>query len=551
MSCNFGGQFGQPFQCQGFLALDTGHIIIRHQWVALLMLLAVIDCGNLLGQHGLAILTLTNQQGHHIGDSNPQNANFIGTLDDNLIIIHPAVEIPGVDTTMDPAEIAGVDPDFDDEPTGVDMGTDAWAIDTDDPVDNNAIAIDGLKQQDPTEGVAAVLTAEPTTSSKKVKSPVKKVASPKTWMAAQDSRARKAREKYVPNMKGNKYAIAFAQITLPLQGSKDTLCMAQRLVKLMGKGLHRCTDIVGMVMAQVSMKAALKKWGKAAEQAIAIKMRQLHWRNSYKPMHWHELTKGPREHILESHIFIEEKQDGKIKARKVVQGNKQQDYITKEDVSSPMILAESVMLTCMINALEDQDIAVIDIPNAFFQTLVEDEEHSVIVRIRGPLVDILVSIAPDVYGPYMSTNKAGQKVLLVQCLNAVYGTMVAALLYYKKFVKSLMKQGYKINLYDGCMANKVVKRKQVTICFHIDDCKISHKSSAVLDNTIAWLRVKYKSIFEDGLGQMKVHRGKTHKYLGMSLKFSHKGQCQVTMHDHIDGILKAYKLAIKDYNNVY
>ncbi len=62
-----------------------------------------------------------------------------------------------------------------------------------------------------------------------------------------------------------------------------------------------------------------------------------------------------------------------------------------------------------------------------------------VVSIREPLIDILVSIAPDVYGPYMSTNKAGQKVLLVQSLNAVYGTMVAALFYYKKFLKSLMK----------------------------------------------------------------------------------------------------------------
>jgi hypothetical protein len=35
-------------------------------------------------------------------------------------------------------------------------------------------------------------------------------------------------------------------------------------------------DIVGMVMAQVSMKAALKKWGKAAEQAFTIDMMQLH-----------------------------------------------------------------------------------------------------------------------------------------------------------------------------------------------------------------------------------------------------------------------------------
>ncbi len=252
-----------------------------------------------------------------------------------MIIIHPAVEILGVDTTTDPAETAGVDPDFDVEPTGVDIDTNAWAMDTNVSVDNNAVAIDGLKQQDPTEGAAAVPAAEPTNSPKKAKSPAKKTAHPKMGMAAQNSRARKILEKYVPGMRGNKYAIALTQITLSLKGSKDSLCMVQRLVKLMGKGLQRCADIVGMVMAQVSMKVVLKKWGKATEQVITIKMKQLHWRNLYKPMHWHELIQAQKEHILESHIFVEEKQDGKIKARKVVGGNNQQDYIMKEGVSSP------------------------------------------------------------------------------------------------------------------------------------------------------------------------------------------------------------------------
>jgi hypothetical protein len=154
-------------------------------------------------------------------------------------------------------------------------------------------------------------------------------------------------------MKDNKYVIALTQITSLLQGSKDSLCIAQRSVKLMGKGLHRCADIVGMVMAQVSMKAAMKKWGKATEQAITIKMKQYHWHNLNKPMHWHELTQAKKEHILESHIFVEAKQDGKIKARKMVGGNKQQEYITKEDVGSPMVSAEAVMLTCMIDALKD------------------------------------------------------------------------------------------------------------------------------------------------------------------------------------------------------
>jgi hypothetical protein len=419
----------------------------------------VIDCVNLLGQHKPAMLTFTNWHSQDIGDNNPQDANSVRILDGDLIIIHPAVGIPGVNTTTDPTETAGVDPDFVVKPTGVDMDTNAWAMDTDVPVDNDAVAIDGFKQQYPTEGAATVPTPEPTNSPKKAKSPAKKTAPPKTGMTARNSRARKAPEKYVPSMKGNKYAITLTQITSSLQGSKDALCMAQRSVRLMGKGLHRCADIVGMVMAQVSMKAALKKWGKAAEQAITIEMKQLHWHNSYKLMHWHELTQAQaqKEHILESHIVVEEKQDGKIKARKVVGGNKQQDYITKEDVSSPTVSAEAVVLTCVLNALEDQDIAIIDISNSFVQTVVKDEEHHVVVRIRGPLVDILVSIAPDVYGPYVSTNKAGQKVLQVQCLNAVYRTIVIALLHYKKFVKSLTKQGYKIDPYDGCVANKLVK----------------------------------------------------------------------------------------------
>ncbi len=59
------------------------------------------------------------------------------------------------------------------------------------------------------------------------------------------------------------------------------------------------------------------------------------------------------------------------------------------------------MLTCVIDAQDDRDVAVVDIPDAFVQTVVdeEDAEHHVIVRIRGSLVDIPVSIAPDIYDP--------------------------------------------------------------------------------------------------------------------------------------------------------
>jgi hypothetical protein len=169
----------------------------------------VIDCVNLLGRRKPAMLTFTDQQGQDIGNNNPQDGNSVGNVDDDSIIIHPAMEIPEVDMTTDLAETAGVDPDFDIEPTVVDMDTNVWAMDSNVPVEDNAIAINGLKQHDPTEGAAAVPTSEPTTSPKKAKSPAKKTAPPaKTGMAAQNSHARKAPEKYVPSMKGNKYVIA-------------------------------------------------------------------------------------------------------------------------------------------------------------------------------------------------------------------------------------------------------------------------------------------------------------------------------------------------------
>jgi hypothetical protein len=175
-------------------------------------------------------------------------------------------------------------------------------------------------------------------------------------------------------------------------------------------------------------------------------MKQLHFRNTFKPpMRWKELTDTQRQTVLEFHMFLKEKRDGKIKGRTVPGGNKQRDYISKEDASSsPTVATESVLLSCIIDAKEGRDVAaVINIPNAFvIQTRVEDEKDMAIIKIHGVLVDILVEIAPDVYKPYATTDKKGVRQLLVQCQNVLYGMMVASLLYYRKFTKSLTEIGF-------------------------------------------------------------------------------------------------------------
>jgi hypothetical protein len=51
----------------------------------------------------------------------------------------------------------------------------------------------------------------------------------------------------------------------------------------------------------------------------------------------------------------------------------------------------------------------------------------------------------------------------------------------------------------------------MTICFHVDECKLSHCKNKVMDSMIEYLWQEYESIFEDGSGAMTVSKGKIHK----------------------------------------
>jgi hypothetical protein len=223
-------------------------------------------------------------------------------------------------------------------------------------------------------------------------------------------------------------------------------------------------DVVAMIMTQLSLKAGLKLWGKRAQAAVRSEMKQLHFCDTFKPLHWNELTPAvQKKTVLESHLFLKEKRDNSIKGQTVAGGNKQRDYISKEDASLPTVATESVLLTCIVDATKERDVAVIDILNAFIQTRIKNEEGMAIMKIHGVLVDMLLDIALDVYKPYVTTDKKGTKQLVVQCQNAIYRTMVASLLYYRKFCKSLTSIGFVFNPYNPCVANKTVNRQQMTI----------------------------------------------------------------------------------------
>ena len=80
-------------------------------------------------------------------------------------------------------------------------------------------------------------------------------------------------------------------------------------------------------------------------------------------------------------------------------------------------------------------------------------------------------------------------------------------------------RGFVINPYDPCVANMIVNGAQITVCWNVDDIKISHRDEEVVSAFAIQISETYgpKTI---------ISRGKVYDYLSMHLDF---GTCPGSM----------------------
>jgi hypothetical protein len=83
----------------------------------------------------------------------------------------------------------------------------------------------------------------------------------------------------------------------------------------------------------------------------------------------------------------------------------------------------------------------------------------------------------------------------------------------------------------------MVNGKQMTLCWHVDDMKISHCVTKRVDDMVSWLREMYEHLYKDGSGAIEVCRGKVHEYIGMTLDFNVPGKVKVTMLPYVKEIV--------------
>ena len=287
-------------------------------------------------------------------------------------------------------------------------------------------------------------------------------------------------------------------------------------------------DLEHTALTQYSVKKGLQVFGQAGAEAVLQEMKQLHDRKVGQPENPAMLTREEKKKALEYLMFLKKKRSGKIKGRGCADGRKQRVYKTKEETSSPTVTTESLFLSCVIDAKEGRDVATCDIPGAFMQADMDEVIH---VRLAGPLATLLARVDPESYEKYIAYEK-GKPVIYIKLKKALYGTLQAALLFWKDLTGALKEWGFELNPYDECVANKDIDGSQCTILWHVDDLKISHLNPDVVSDIINKLNARYGKE-----APLTVTRGKVHEYLGMTIDFSVTGKVIIQMDDYVEGIL--------------
>lgn len=114
------------------------------------------------------------------------------------------------------------------------------------------------------------------------------------------------------------------------------------------------------------------------------------------------------------------------------------------------------------------------------------------------------------------------------------------MLWWKLLTSVLVEIGFRVNPYDNCVANKTMDDgKQCTICWYVDDLKVSHVSERVVRDVIQTIEGRF--------GPMTQAHGTELNYLGMDIKFTPEGTVEILMSEYLQ---EAFELFPEDISRV-
>ena len=338
--------------------------------------------------------------------------------------------------------------------------------------------------------------------------------------------------KFIPSMKGQ-----YAQTIQLLMKKQET--------KINKTYKNLFTKTMNVMFTQMSAKRGIKMY---KERAIAAMMNELSQLDKgvvdgqpvVIPIDPSLLSQEKRRNAMEAVHLIKEKRDGKIKGRTCANGSKQRQFLKEgETVASPAVSMEGLLLTFLIAAYEGRKVVSFDIPGAFLQAEMS-EDKLLLLKFRDVFVDMMCEINPEHKKNIIYEN--GKQVLYMKIVRALYGCIEASLQWYKCYTEVLEKEGFKLNPYDKCVANKIINGEQCTITWYVDDNVITHKDESVL-----------KDLFNKvckSFGDMDLNTGDEHDFLGMKIKIDRLNKnIEVSMKSQLKETIDLFKTDYGQLNN--
>ena len=140
------------------------------------------------------------------------------------------------------------------------------------------------------------------------------------------------------------------------------------------------------------------------------------------------------------------------------------------------------------------------------------------MRIDPTLAAILAKLDPS-YAPYL--NKKGEVIVALD--KALYGCIESASLWYAQLSTFLTTElEFTANIHDPCVFNMIDGHgKQITIVLHVDDMFLTCETQDTIRHVLAAIDERYP--------ETTMSFGAKIAFLGMSMDFTCKGECEVTM----------------------
>ena len=340
--------------------------------------------------------------------------------------------------------------------------------------------------------------------------------------------------------KGITYSNAFfidgvvtTQLEMPSFGDEkikreevDHFALYTEALEWLDFNMEECAGMAFKAQHQMNVKQGIKEYGDDGKASALKEINNLTSNECFGEVAYETLTQRQKDRALPILMFMIMKRNGDIKTRGVANGSLQRVYTNKDECSSPTPDFYAFKYIIAMIAKENRDCATVDLPGFFLQT--EQEENSdLLLKLTGQVAALLVESDESKWGKHLRKEN-GKYVLYVKCDRAIYGTMNAALLAYKKLARLFSEWGLVMNPYDPCVWNKMVGKHQMTIMFHIDDLLMAHKHAHIVTLFIKKLEQVYGK-----RDPLTITRGLIHEYLGMTFDLREKGEVALSQYDFV------------------